>query len=492
MIDTKSAIAIGFEESVWRGKVYSTGWRSLENSADVTEPAKGTVLSRVGLASPSDVTRAAQRAAHAQGAWAALPYRDRAEIFRKAAIWIEQHGDVLRPWMMRETGSIAPKIDRELIEAKEILYDAAAMVMQPQGQILPSQPGRLSLARKVPLGVVGVISPFNFPLILSIRAVAPALAVGNAVVLKPDARTSITGGFVLARAFEAAGLPEDLLHVLPGGTDVGEALCADPNVAMIAFTGSTAAGRRVGELCGKHLKKTSLELGGKNSLIILNDADLDAAASNAAFGAWLHQGQICMATGRILVEKSIAAGLVERMAAKANHLPVGDPMTGTVALGPLISESQVRHVDECVKQSISKGAKLEAGGTFERLFYKPTVLSGVGPGMRAFEEEVFGPVASITTFSSDDEAVALANRTDYGLSCAIISKSVGRAMALGNRLRCGLVHINDQTVADEVVNPFGGRGASGNGTSIGGPANWEEFSTWQWVTIKDAPPPYPF
>ena len=492
MIDTKSAEGIGFDDSVWRGKVYSSGWRTLEKALDVIEPARGTVLSRVGLAGPSDVARAADRAAKAQPAWAALPYRDRATVFRKAAAWIERHAEELRPWMMRETGSIAPKIDRELEEAKEILYDAAAMVMQPQGQVLPSQGGRLSLARRVPLGVVGVISPFNFPLILSIRSVAPALAVGNAVVLKPDARTSITGGFVLARAFEAAGLPEDVLHVLPGGVDAGEALCTDPHVAMIAFTGSTAAGRKVGELCGKHLKKTSLELGGKNALIILNDADLDAAASNAAFGAWLHQGQICMSTGRILVEKSIASGLVERLAAKANHLPVGDPMSGTVALGPLISESQVRHVDECVKQSIAKGAKLEAGGTFERLFYKPTVLSGVGPGMRAFEEEVFGPVASVTAFATDDEAVELANRTEYGLSCAIISKSVGRAMALGDRLRCGLVHINDQTVADEVVNPFGGRGASGNGTSIGGPANWEEFSAWQWVTIKDAPPPYPF
>jgi benzaldehyde dehydrogenase (NAD) len=492
MIDTQSAGIGGFDESLWRGKVYSTTWRPLDSAVDVIEPAKGTTLSRVGLARASDVAGAAQRASQAQVAWAALPYRDRATVFRKAAAWIERNAEILRPWMMRETGSIAPKIDRELQEAKEILFDAAAMVMQAQGQILPSQPGRVSLARRVPLGVVGVISPFNFPLILSIRAVAPALAVGNTVVLKPDPRTSITGGFVVARAFEAAGLPEDVLHVLPGGADVGEAMCTDPHVAMIAFTGSTAAGRKVGELCGKHLKKTSLELGGKNALIILDDADLDLGASNAAFGAWLHQGQICMSTGRILVAKSIATSLVERLVVKANHLPVGDPMSGTVALGPLISEAQVRHVDECVKQSVSKGAKLEAGGTFERLFYKPTVLSSVGPGMRAFDEEVFGPVASITSFSSDDEAVALANRSEYGLSCAIISPSVGRALALGNRLRCGLVHINDQTVADEVVNPFGGRGASGNGTSVGGPANWEEFSAWQWMTIKDAPPTYPF
>ena len=206
-------------------------------------------------------------------------------------------------------------------------------------------------------------------------------------MLKPDARTSITGGFVLARAFEAAGLPEDVLHVLPGGVDQGR-LCTDAHVAMIAFTGLTAAGRKVGELCGKHLKKTSLELGGKERAH--HPERRRPGRRRVECGIWrvASSGTICMSTGRILVEKSIASGLVERLAAKANHLPVGDPMSGTVALGPLISESQVRRVDECVKQSIAKGAKLEAGGTFERLFYKPTVLSGVGPGMRAFEEEV--------------------------------------------------------------------------------------------------------
>jgi len=283
-----------------------------------------------------------------------------------------------------------------------------------------------------------------------------------------------------------------VLHVLPGGGDVGEAMCTDPHVAMVAFTGSTGIGRRVGELAGGHLKKVSLELGGKNSLIILDDADVDVAASNARWGAWLHQGQICMTAGRILVHERIADRLVEKMAAVAAHLPVGDPSTGQVALGPLINEKQVARVHGIVTDTVAAGATLAAGGTYDRLFYKPTVLDRVRPGMRAFDEEMFGPVAAIARFSSDDEAVALANQTEYGLSAGVISGSTSRAMKIGNRLRTGLLHINDQTVADEPHVPFGGVGASGNGSRIGGAANWEEFTAWQWVTIQDEARAYPF
>jgi benzaldehyde dehydrogenase (NAD) len=324
------------------------------------------------------------------------------------------------------------------------------------------------------------------------RAVAPALAVGNAVVLKPDPRTSISGGVIIAQLFAEAGLPEGVLHVLPGAGDAGAALCSDPNIAMIAFTGSTSAGRKVGELAGRHLKKVSLELGGKNTLMVLDDADLDIAVSNAAWGTYLHQGQICMASGRILVQRTISEEFTGRLAEKARTLPVGDPATSQVALGPLINRAQIDHARDIVDRSTAAGARLEAGGTHEGLFFAPTVLSGVVPGMAAFEEEVFGPVASVTSFETDDEAIALANQTEYGLSAGIISRSVSRALGIGNRLRIGLLHINDQTVADDVVNPFGGVGASGNGTSIGGPANWEEFTQWQWVTIRGTAPTYPF
>lgn len=459
---------------------------------DVIEPATGNVLCAVSIANASDVAVATRAAAAAQKAWVAVPPREKAEVFRRAGVLFQQHFDELALYAARETGGILPKGQHEIREAITICHLAAAMPLQSQGQVLPSVPGRLSIARRVPHGVVGVISPFNFPLILTIRAVAPALAAGNAVVIKPDSRTPVTGGLMIARIFSEAGLPNHLLQVLPGDADAGEALVTDPLVPMIAFTGSPAVGRRIGELAGRHLKKVSLELGGANSLIILDDADLDIAASNAAWGAYLHQGQICMAANRIIAHESIAAQLTQRLVAKATHLPVGDGASGQVALGPLIDSRQRDRVHAMVQDSIKAGAKLEAGGTFEGLFYKPTVLTGVKPGMRVFDEETFGPVANIITYQTDDEAVSLANNNTGSLASAVISKSVGRAMAIGQQLKSGMVHINDQTVNDECVNPFGGPGIAGNGTSVGGPADWEEYSQWQWITVKDTAPMYPF
>jgi benzaldehyde dehydrogenase (NAD) len=283
-----------------------------------------------------------------------------------------------------------------------------------------------------------------------------------------------------------------VLQVLPGDAEAGEALVTDPRVPMIAFTGSPGVGRRIGELAGKHLKKVSLELGGANNLIILEDADLDAAASAAAFGAWFHQGQICMASNRVLVHASVVDGLKARLVGKATHLPVGDGASGQVALGPMIDAKQLSHFDAVVQDSVKQGATLEAGGTHEGLCYKPTVLSGVKPGMRSFDEEPFGPVVNLVTFSTDDEAVALANTSQGGLAAAVISRDVGRAMAIGEQLNAGMVHINDQTVNDDCTNPFGGPGLGGNGSAVGGPADIDEYTRWQWVTVKAALPQFPF
>src|SRR5271154_6836530 len=428
-------------EDTWRGRLFGTEWRNAAGgSLDVLEPATGNKITSVGNANASDVRKAAAEARAAQPGWAATPYEKRGAILRKAARLLEENQEELIPWIARETGGIPAKAGFEIHMVTEILYSSAAMCTEPQGLVLPSDPGRISIARRLPRGVIGVISPFNFPLILSSRAVAPALATGNAVVLKPDPRTALTGGFIIARIFEEAELPKGVLQVLPGGAEAGEAICTDPDIGMVSFTGSSHVGRRIGELAGKHLKKVQLELGGKNAVIVLEDADLDAAASAIAFGAWFHQGQICMTTGRVLVKQKIANALTEKLVAKAKHLPVGDPL-GQVALGPIISRAQVERIHGIVKDTVAAGAKLEAGGTFDGPFYKPTVLTGLKPGMRAFDEEVFGPVASITSFSTEDEAVALANQGEYGLSAGVFSADVGRAIAVGTRLDTGLLHI---------------------------------------------------
>ncbi|MBI5716088.1 MAG: benzaldehyde dehydrogenase [Burkholderiales bacterium] len=476
------------------GRLFDNGqWRTPRGGTrPVTEPATGAALGQVGIASAEDMREAIGRAQAAQPAWAALNPRDRAAVLLRAAQWLQQHFDELAMAIARETGGVVPKGQHEVKEAIVLAQIAAGLPMQAQGQVLPSTPGRLSLAKRVPHGVVGVISPFNFPLILGIRSVAPALALGNAVVLKPDPRTPFSGGVIMAEAFKHAGLPAGVLQVLPGDAEAGEALVTDARVPMIAFTGSPGVGRRIGELAGRHLKKVSLELGGANNLVILDDADLDAAASAAAFGAWFHQGQICMASNRVLVHEAVAEGLKQRLVGKATHLPVGDGASGRVALGPMIDRKQLERFDAVVKDTLKAGAKLEAGGTFEGLCYKPTVLSGVRPGMRSFDEEPFGPVINLVTFRSDDEAVALANSSQGGLAAAVIGRDVARAMAIGERLVAGMVHINDQTVNDECTNPFGGPGLGGNGSAVGGPADIDEYTRWQWVTVKSAPPPFPF
>ena len=477
----------------WSGRIFDGSWlASAAGTLTVREPATGDVLAETGLAGPQEVANAAKAAAAAQKAWAAMLPQARAAILNRAADLLEQNGQELIPWIMRESGSIEAKAGIEIEHGAQFLRHAASLATMPMGLVLPTMDGRSSHARRLPHGVVGVISPYNFPLVLSVRAIAAALAVGNAVVHKPDPRTPISGGIIIARLFEEAGLPAGVLHVLPGGADAGEAMCKDPNIAMISFTGSAAGGSKVGEVCGRHLKKVQLELGGKNVLIVLDDADVDVAASNCAWGAFLHQGQICMATGLVLAHESIAEALAEKIAAKARHLPVGDPASGRVALGPVISPNQVETIQHIVDDAVAKGARLLAGGKADGLFYPATVLAGITPEMLAFREELFGPVACIMSFAGDAEAVRIAQDNDYGLSAGILSASTSRAMAIGNQLRTGMLHINDQTVNGGPFAPFGGFGKSGNGTRIGGPADIEEFTQWQWVTVRDQAQPYPF
>ena len=483
------------DDARWKGQIFVGGaWvAGAGGVADVIAPATGAVLGQSGRASASDVDAAAISASEAQREWAALPHPARAAVLRKAgALWAE-HAEEISWWNIREVGAIEGMAGFAVHVAEQECYEAASLPSRPSGDILASEAPRLSLARRLPVGVVGVISPFNVPIILGIRSVAPALALGNAVILKPDPRTAVTGGVTIARIFEEAGLPPGVLQMLPGGVDVGEALVAHPLVRVISFTGSTAAGRRVGELAGKHLKRAHLELGGNSALVVLDDADVDAAVNLAAWGSFFHQGEICMTTGRHIVHSSLHDEFVEKLAAKALHLPVGDPASGQVALGPLIDAGQRDKVHELVTSSVAAGARIAAGGSYEDLFYKPTVITDVSLTTPAFAQEIFGPVAPVIRFANAEEAASIATSTEYGLSLGIVTRDVMKGLDLAARIPSGIVHINDQTINDEANSPFGGVGASGTGSRFGGAAaNIEAFTETQWVTIRSEPPTYPF
>ncbi len=458
---------------------------------DVIEPATGAVLGRIGGASPDDVARATRSAVVAQREWAALSHPERAAVLHRAAALWDEHSEEIVSWNTREVGAIGPMAAFAVHVAAAECREAGSLPSHPLGEVLASEKPRLSFAQRIPVGVVGVISPFNVPIILGIRAVAPALALGNAVILKPDPRTAVTGGAVMVRIFEEAGLPAGLLQLLPGGADVGEAMVTEPDIRVIAFTGSTRAGRIVGELAGRHLKRAHLELGGNSAFIVLDDADVDRAVNLATWGSFLHQGQICMTIGRHIVHESLYEQYVDKLAAKADSMAVGDP-TGHVHLGPVIDAGQRDNIIDLVERSVAMGAELRAGGTADGLFVRPTVLAGPPLDAPAYQEEVFGPVASVVSFSTDDEAVKLAGDSDYGLSLGIVTAQPMRGLALASRIPSGIVHINDQTVDDEANSPFGGTGSSGTGSRHGGAAaNIDSFTETRWITMQAEPGEYP-
>ena len=460
---------------------------------EVVSPSSGTVLGRIGIADADDVHEAAQRAAKVQPAWAALSFEERAAILRRAGDILNANAQEISHWLRHEGGAAAGMAGFQVHVASEECYEAAALASQPHGEILRTAKPRLSFSRQVPVGVVGVIAPFNVPLILGIRSVAPALAVGNSVILKPDPRTAVCGGAVLAEVFRQAGVPEGVFQVLPGGVEAGEALVATQPVRVISFTGSTPAGRKVGEAAARHLKRAHLELGGNSPLVILDDADVEAAASIGAWGSFLHQGQICMTTGRHLVHESIADAYVDELAAKAEALAVGSTEQDGAALGPIIDTGQRDKIHHLVTSSVEAGARLRAGGTYEGLYYRPTVLDQVSTTTAAYAEEVFGPVAPVMRFSGIDELVELATSSEYGLSLGVITTNPMRGLEIADRIPSGIVHVNDQTVDDEAVAPFGGVGDSGTGSRFGGTrANLEAFTETQWITMQADPARYPF
>ncbi|QCD59808.1 aldehyde dehydrogenase family protein [Streptomyces hawaiiensis] len=472
------------DQAEWAGKIYSSGWRESEGGTrQVIEPATGDVLADIGVASPADVARAGARAARAAGDWAAAAPSDRVEVLLRASGGLRERGDTIRDWIVRESAGVPVKGDYEIIATLAQLRHAVGLASLPRGEVLaPQAPGGTSVAWRVPLGVVGVINPWNAPLLFAMRALAPALALGNTVLLKPDPLTPVSGGVLIARLFEDAGLPDGVLHVLPGGAETGQAVAADPHVAMVAFTGSTEAGRAVARVAGEGLKRVSLELGGKNSLVVLDDADVEAAALAGAVSTFGYQGQACVAAGRHLVHTDLVEAYTDALVGHARALRIGDPREDGVSVGPVISERQAARIERIVDESVAAGARVLTGGRRDGLFYPPTVLDHVDRAMPVFTEEIFGPVAPVIPFRSEAEAVEIANDTAYGLTAAVHSGSVPRATAVAERLRTGMVHINDVSAKDAANAPFGGMGSSGNASRIGGTASLEQFTQWRWMT----------
>ncbi|MCK9873767.1 aldehyde dehydrogenase family protein [Nocardiopsis dassonvillei] len=470
----------------WEGRVFVAGaWSPAHGGrAEAREPATGHRLAETAAANATDVAAAVTAAEHAQPNWSATPATERARVLYRAARLLEDHSDDVLWWLVREGGGTRAKATHEIGSTMDELLTAASLATRPYGHLLPSAEGEHSYARRIPLGVVGVISPWNVPLLLGARAIAPALALGNAVVLKPDPRTAVSGGYIMARLFEEAGLPGGVLNVVPGAAEAGESLVRSPGTAMIAFTGSTRVGRRIGGIAGERLTRVSLELGGNNPYIILSDADVEAAADAGAWGSFHHQGQICMAVGRHIVVESVAKRYIAALTKRAEALRVGDPWRDDPDLGPLIDDVQLRRVHRLVASAVSAGAVLHTGGTHEGPFYRPTVLSEVPQETELYQEETFGPVAAVVTVPDEDAAVEVANDTGYGLSAAVRTRSVEHGRAFADRLHTATVHVNGQTIADSAFVPFGGRGASGNGGRYGAEYNLNEFTQWQWVTTR--------
>ena len=460
-------------------------------TTDDLNPYTGEVYAVVSAASPADVTRAVDAAQEAFAAWSATSPSARRKILLRAADVMEAKTPEVVRLMAAEVGGVAGWAGFNVMLAANILREAAAAVTQPVGEVLTTEtPGQLSLAVREPLGVVAAFAPWNAPVILGTRAVAAPIAAGNTVVLKPSEDAPIAAGLFIAEVLHEAGLPAGVLNVVTNApqdaADIAQALIADSRVRAVNFTGSTEVGRIIGTLAAQQLKPAVLELGGKNSLLVLDDADLDHAVNAATFGAFHNAGQICMSTDRILVHQAVAEEFTAKLAAKVSSLPHGDPADAGTVIGPVISPRAAQRVAALVAEAVEAGAQVRAGGDGAA-----TVLDGVTPDMRIFNEEIFGPAVVVTTVADDDEAVAIANDTEHGLTAGIMTEDSRRGLALAQRIRTGIVHVGNQTVDDEPQVPFGGVKASGYGR-FGGRWGIEAFSATRWVTVAGQHGHFPF
>ncbi|MEH7881274.1 aldehyde dehydrogenase [Rhizobium laguerreae] len=461
---------------------------------DRIDPFTEKLASRAAAASLDDAAAAVDAASAAFGAWSKTgPGQRRAILMKAADIMDSKVGEFTR-LMIEETGATAPWAGFNVMFAANILREAGAMTTQISGEIIPSdKPGTLAMGVRQAAGVCLAIAPWNAPVILATRAIAMPIACGNTVVLKASEQCPGTHRLI-ATALTAAGLPAGVVNVITNAPEdapeIVAALIAHPAVKRVNFTGSTKVGKIIAETCGRHLKPALLELGGKAPLVILDDADIDGAVNAAIFGAFMNQGQICMSTERIIVDEAIADQFVAKLAARASQLPAGDPR-GHVVLGSLISLDAAKKMDELIADATAKGAKLVAGGKRSGTVVEATLLDHVTPEMRVYAEESFGPVKPIIRVSGEEEAIRIANDSEYGLSSAVFSRNVQRAMAVAARIESGICHINGPTVHDEAQMPFGGVKGSGYGR-FGGKAAIAEFTDLRWITVEDSAQHYPF
>ena len=462
---------------------------------DDTDPFTGDVFATVAAGGEDDARRAVDAAATAFPAWSLTPPAERQRIFLKAADLLEARQMEIVESLARETGCSFGFGMFQTIFVPNLFRQAAALAYAPLGQVIPSDTGAFAMGIRKPVGVVGAFAPWNAALILSARSIAAPLALGNAVVLKPSEWSPFSGGLLWGEIFAEAGLPAGVLNIVthaPGAAGpIGDVLIEHPAVRRLNFTGSSAVGRIIAEAAGRQLKRVVLELGGHNPLIVLDDADLEYAVNASAFGSYLHQGQICMSTRRIYVERPIADEFIERLAEKTRSLKVGDPKEHDTVIGPLISEQALATVKGRVEQAVAAGATVLAGGEAVGPCFQATLLTNVPEDSEFALHETFGPVAAVEIVDNAEQAVEKANRTSYGLSAGIITTDSDRGFSLAQRIDSGIVHVNDQTVADEPQMPFGGVKSSGFGR-FGGQAVVDEFTELRWVTISSGSHPFPF
>ncbi|MFF3326604.1 aldehyde dehydrogenase family protein [Streptomyces sp. NPDC002889] len=470
-------------------------WRPGSGSWDIIDfnPYDGEKLASIPVATADEVNQAYRAAERAQRKWAATNPYTRRLVFERALRIIEDREQEIAETIIAELGGTHLKAGFELHLAKEFLREAIHLALRPEGRILPSPvDGKENRVYRVPVGVVGVISPFNFPFLLSIKSVAPALALGNAVVLKPHQNTPICGGSLVAKVFEDAGLPAGLLNVvITDIAEIGDALIEHPVPKAISFTGSDRVGRHVATVCAANFKHAILELGGNSALIVLDDADVDYAVDAAVFSRYVHQGQVCMAANRILVDRSVEKEFTEKFVAKVKTLKVGDPADPQTHIGPLINSSQAEAVSSVVDQTVEAGATVLLRGTAEGNLVSPSVLTGLPADSPVLSQEIFGPVALIIAFDGEDEAVRIANDTPYGLSGAVHTGDVERGVRLAKRIDTGMIHINDGTVHDEPIVPFGGEKHSGIGR-LNGDSMVDAFTTQKWISVQHGRSQFPF